>query len=84
MKEMREMNLILTSARLLLRPLEAGDADVEVAMGTGPEVMKYVGALESEPQIRRDMRKYVRRCAAGSGRIKEERRIWRTNVRQPS
>jgi len=59
------MNLDLKSERLLLRPLVAADVDVEVEMGTDPEVMKYVGDVETKDQIIRDMQKYTRRCAGG-------------------
>ena len=59
------MNLNLNSERLLLRPLVAADADVETEMGTDPEVMKYVGDMETEEQIVRNMPKYTRRCAGG-------------------
>ncbi len=59
------MKLVLESERLLLRPLVEADADVEIEMGTDPEVMKYVGAVETKDQIVRDMQKYTRRCAGG-------------------
>lgn len=59
------MNLNLPSERLLLRPLVATDVDVETEMGTDPEVMKYVGDVETEEQIVRNMPKYTRRCAGG-------------------
>ncbi len=59
------MNLNLPSERLLLRPLVATDVDVETEMGTDPEVMKYVGDVETEEQIVRNMPKYTRRCAVG-------------------
>jgi RimJ/RimL family protein N-acetyltransferase len=59
------MKLVLKSERLLLRPLVETDADVEIEMGTDPEVMKYVGAVETKDQIVRDMQKYTRRCAGG-------------------
>ncbi len=59
------MNLDLKSDRLLPRPLVAADADVEVEMGTDPEVMKYVGDVETKDQIVHDMQKYTRRCAGG-------------------
>ena len=60
------MILLLESQRLLLRPLEAADADLEVEIGTDPEAMKYVGDVETKDKIVRDMAKYTRRCAGGS------------------
>jgi ribosomal-protein-alanine N-acetyltransferase len=59
------MNLVLTSERLLLRPFAETDVDVEVEIGTDPEIMKYVGAVETKDQIIRNMAKYTRRCADG-------------------
>ena len=60
-----EMNLVLESERLLLRPLAETDAHVEVEMGTDPEVMRYIGEVETKDQIVRDMAKYTKRCAGG-------------------
>ncbi len=59
------MKLVIESKRLLLRPLEEIDANVEVEMGTDPEVMKYVGELGTKDEIVRDMPKYTKRCAGG-------------------
>ena len=59
------MNLNLKSERLLLRPVRETDLDVEVEMGTDPEVMKYIGELETREKIVQDMPKFVRRCAGG-------------------
>ena len=59
------MNLNLKSERLLLRPVRESDLDVEVEMGTDPEVMKYIGELETREKIVQDMPKFVRRCAGG-------------------
>ena len=59
------MNLLLHSQRLLLRPLEASDADIQVAIDTDPDVMKYVARPLTEAEAVRDMPKYVRRCAGG-------------------
>ena len=60
------MQLILTSERLLLRPLAETDVDLGIEMGTDPQVMRYVGEVETRDQVIRDMAKYVRRCAGGS------------------
>lgn len=59
------MHLDLKSERLLLRPLVTADADLETEIGTDPEVMRYVGGVETKDQIVRDMQKYTRRCAGG-------------------
>ena len=59
------MNLVLNTERLLLRPLAETDAEVEIELGTDPEVMRYVGEPETEAEVVRDMPKYVRRCAGG-------------------
>lgn len=59
------MNLVLETERLLLRPLAESDADVEIEIGTDPEVMRYVGETDTEASVVRNMPKYVKRCAAG-------------------
>jgi len=60
-----EMNLALTSERLLLRPLAETDAHVEVEMATDPEVMRHIGEVATKDQIVRDMANYTKRCAGG-------------------
>jgi RimJ/RimL family protein N-acetyltransferase len=45
------MNLNLKSERLLLRPHRETDLDVEIEMGTDPEVMKFVGDVETRDQL---------------------------------
>lgn len=59
------MKLELKSERTLLRPLGETDLDIEIALGTDPEVMRYVGEVESKDKIVQDMPKYTRRCAGG-------------------
>jgi len=59
------MNLELKSERLLLRPHRETDLDIEIELGTDPEVMKYVGEVETKEKIVQDMPKYTRRCAGG-------------------
>jgi ribosomal-protein-alanine N-acetyltransferase len=59
------MNLVLSSERLLLRPLAETDVDVEIEIGTDSEIMKYVGAVKSKEEIARNMTKYCRRCCNG-------------------
>ena len=60
-----EMNLVLESERLLLRPLAETDAHVEVEMGTDPEVTRHIGGVETKDEIVRDMANYTKRCAGG-------------------
>jgi hypothetical protein len=59
------MNLVLKSERLLLRPMVAADVDVETEIGTDPDVMRYVGEVETDARIADNMAKYTRRCAGG-------------------
>ena len=61
----KKMNLMCESERLLLRPLGDADLDIEVKIGTDPEVMRYAGGLDTEEEIARNMSKYTRRCAGG-------------------
>ena len=60
-----DMNLSFKSNRLLLRPHSEADLDIETEIGTDPEVMKYVGNVEAEDEIARNMPKYTKRCAGG-------------------
>ncbi|MEM7172743.1 MAG: GNAT family N-acetyltransferase [Pseudomonadota bacterium] len=60
-----DINLVLESERLILRPLTLDDTELEVELGTDPEVMRYAGGTEPAQQTRQDMHKYVRRCAGG-------------------
>ena len=39
--------------------------DVEAEMGSDPEVMRYIGEMETEEAVAREMPKYLRRCAGG-------------------
>lgn len=65
MRHIGAMDLILKSERLLLRPLVETDLDVEIEIGTDPEVMKYIVEPKTEDQIAQEMPNYVRRCAGG-------------------
>ena len=60
------MELILKSERLVLRPMATCDLDLSIELCTSPDVMKYVGDVETEDQIIRKMPNYVKRCANGS------------------
>ncbi len=61
------MNLVLSSDRLKLTPLAEEDADLWVALRTDPDVMKYIGSVQDEDQLRTVM---PRRCfRAGGGAI---------------
>jgi len=59
------MSLLLETERLLLRPLEAFDVDIETEMGTDPDVMKFIDAVQTEEEVAAEMPLYVRRCAMG-------------------
>ena len=59
------MNLILKSERLLLRPLAKTDVELEIEIGTDPEVMKYVAEPDTEDSVVRGMPNYIKRCAGG-------------------
>ncbi len=59
------MNLDLMSERLLLRPLAETDLDVEIEIGTDPEVMKYIDEPDTEDSVVQQMPNYVKRCAGG-------------------
>lgn len=59
------MKLEFESPRLFYRPLEMGDIDLDIKLGADADVMKYVGGVESEESIRRNMPKYIRRCGDG-------------------
>ncbi len=60
------MDLTLQTDRLILRPLEMADEGFQVALSTDPEVMRYVGPLETPEEVAMNMPKYVRRCAEGA------------------
>ena len=59
------MILDLKSERLLLRPLAETDLDVEIEIGTDPEVMKYIDEPDTEDSVVQQMPNYVKRCAGG-------------------
>ena len=59
------MNLDLESERLLLRPLAETDVDLEIEIGTDPEVMKYVAETDTEDAVVRGTPSYIKRCAGG-------------------
>lgn len=59
------MNLILTTERLQLTPLAVEDIDVALEMFTDPEVVKYLGDLMTEEEIRREMPTWTRRGGNG-------------------
>lgn len=60
------MNLILTSERLLLRPLAACDLDIAVDILTDPAAMKYVTKTYTREQVAEELPINVRRCAGGA------------------
>ena len=60
------MDLVLHSDRLKLRPFEASDLDLAVALRTNPDVMKYIGEPVTEQQLVAEMPIATRRCAEGA------------------
>ncbi|MGI9407511.1 MAG: GNAT family N-acetyltransferase [Hyphomicrobiaceae bacterium] len=61
------MQLELETERLILRPLSEADLDLGFELFTDPEVMRYVGDLETPESLRTGMPVWCRRC--GGGRI---------------
>jgi ribosomal-protein-alanine N-acetyltransferase len=59
------MSAILSSERLTLTPLASGDVDMAVEMFTNPAVMKFVGGVMSEADVRRRMSVWTRRGGDG-------------------
>ena len=59
------MNLILTSERLLLRPLSETDFDVAIDIFTDPAVVKYIGKTHTRDEVIQGMPTYTKRCAGG-------------------
>ena len=59
------MQLVLTSKRLLLRPLVESDVDLGLAVLTDPDAMKYVGGAYSEQRVRDHMQVATRRGGGG-------------------
>ena len=59
------MNLNLESERLLLRPLAETDVDLEIEIGTDPEVMKYVAEPDTNESVVQQMPNFVKRGAGG-------------------
>lgn len=59
------MTLVLTTERLLLRPLAENDLDLGIEMFTDPAVTRYVGETYTEQQCIEEMPIVTRRCAGG-------------------
>ena len=59
------MELELLTDRLLLRPLRVEDIDLAMEMFTDPDVVRYVGGLETPEQIEAGMPTWTRRCGGG-------------------
>ncbi len=59
------MNLELYTERLYLRPFEASDIDLDIAMATDPDVMKYFGGAVTQEQIIAEAANFTRRCGGG-------------------
>ena len=59
------MELELYTERLILRPYDLADADLDVEMATDPEVMEYFGGAVSEEEAMAESPNFTRRCAGG-------------------
>lgn len=59
------MNLHMTTERLRLTPLSEEDVDVALEMFTNAEVVKYLGDLMTEQEIRAEMPTWTRRGGDG-------------------
>jgi len=59
------MSAILSSQRLSLTPLDINDVDVAIEMFTNPAVMKFIGDVMSEAEIRREMKGWTKRGGNG-------------------
>lgn len=59
------MAVSLLTERLSLTPVEAGDVDLAIEMFTDPAAMRFVGAVMSEAEIRRDMPLWTKRGGDG-------------------
>ncbi len=59
------MELILTSERLLFRPLAETDLDLGLALLTDPEVTSYIGAVRTAEEVGRELAVATKRCAGG-------------------
>ena len=58
--------MILSSPRLLLRPLQQSDVDLVLELFTDPAMMKYAGGPQEGGKIRDEMEIYIRRGGDGS------------------
>jgi len=56
------MNLELLTDRLLLRPLRLDDVDLGIEMFNDPDVVRYVGRMQTVDKIRGDMHLNIKRC----------------------
>jgi len=59
------MKLNLHSQRLKLTPYTPDDLDLSLQMFTDPAVVKYAGHIISEPEIKRNVSKWIRRGGDG-------------------
>lgn len=61
-----DMDLVLETERLLLRPLELADVDLGITLFTDPVVTKYAGRTYTPEEVAEQMPTVVRRCAGGA------------------
>ena len=60
------MDLNLFTERLSLRPLTLDDVDLGITLFTDEDVCRYIGGVQTEEEIRKEMTTYIRRCCGGS------------------
>lgn len=58
--------LVLSTKRLVLKPLEPEDTGIVTEIWTDPEVTRYVGGPVKKSKLIADFHKYLRRCAGGA------------------
>lgn len=60
------MQLKLQTDRLLLRPLDLKDTELEIKLSTDPDVARFIGGCQSAEETRAEMRNYVKRGGGGT------------------
>ena len=59
------MELTFQTDRLKARPLRLDDLDLGIEMYTDPDVVRYVGKLQTPQEVKVRMHNYIKRCADG-------------------
>ena len=60
------MKLVLSTDRLILRPYEMSDVDLEIEMCGDPDVVKYIMEVATPDEVREKMPELIRRCWDGA------------------